>query len=305
MVETALREAIYCPLQGNAVLRVDGADARAFLQSQLSNDVTQVTAAQSQLTSLNTAQGRTLALLRLFEFDDALHVSLPVELADPIALHLGKYILRSRVEIAAVPLAHAGIAGAAAETLLESAGVAPPSAIDAASAAEGLVAIRVRSRTGIRHELFGAADKLARIEARCSRADANEWLRLDTLAGLPRLTRATSGEFIPQMLGLDELGAINYRKGCYPGQEVIARVHYRGQVKRKLRMLRAAGVAAPGTAVYSDNGEGGGMILQSARDGDGVLLLAVAPAEWGEGSFVHLQTPDGPPAQLAPAVPLR
>lgn len=292
---------ICCDLSGDALIRVAGADARSFLQGQLSNDVRQVSPAQSQLTSLNTPQGRTLALMRLFEYRDALYLSLPNELGAMIVERLRRFVLRSRVGIALCTgePAQLGIAGADSEAILAGAGLEPPPTVDGMYTGGDAAVIRLRSHHGDRFELIGDPQRLVGIASHCQPTGAAEWRLLDTLAGIPLLGTATSGEFLPQMLNLDELGAISYKKGCYPGQEIIARTHYRGQVKRRLRLLFSNSAVAPGTALNAGDKEASGTVLQSAlRPAQGAALLAVVPIDWNDGDRIHLAAAGGEEARL-------
>ncbi|HET7308165.1 MAG TPA: folate-binding protein [Gammaproteobacteria bacterium] len=273
---------VLCELKERALIRVSGPDAPDFLQGQLSNDVYQVTPAQSQLTSLNTPQGRTLALMRLFEFDGELMLSLPRDLQMSIVERLRKYILRSRVVLEpADGRAGFGIAGKSAATALGQAGITPPVLVNETGTKEGVVAIRVPGHSGDRFELYGDVDPMAAVRTalgdQCDRAEPETWRLLDTLAGIPLLSPETSGEFVAQMLNLDELGAINFKKGCYAGQEVIARAHYRGQVKRRLKLLFRNEPAQPGALLDLHENISAAVVQSAPQPQGGFAVLAVAP----------------------------
>ncbi|HET7370116.1 MAG TPA: folate-binding protein [Gammaproteobacteria bacterium] len=276
---------LLCDLNEHALIRVSGADAREFLQGQLSNDATQVSPTQSQWSSLNTPQGRTLALMRLFELEGELMLALPSALQAPVIGRLRKYILRSQVtlEPANDLMVRCGIAGESAAAVLQAVGITPPASVDAATVAEGTTIIQVNSTTGSRFELYGSGEKalaLRKVLAEhCEQADANQWLLFDTLAGVPHLEPVTSGEFLPQMLNLDQLGAINFKKGCYAGQEIIARTHYRGQVKRRLKLIFDGDSAAPGQSVTFADGFSATVVQCAPHPDGGFALLAVAPVE--------------------------
>lgn len=273
---------VLCGLKDHALIRVSGADARTFLQGQLSNDVREVTPAQSRLASLNTPQGRTLALMRLFEFEGELMLSLPRTLQMPIVERLRKYILRSRVELApANDLAGFGLAGESAAAALGKAGITPPASVNEACAKEGIVAIRVPSPSGDRFELYGRGEAMAAVgnalSDLCGRADPETWRLLDTLVGIPLLGPETSGEFVAQMLNLDQLGAINFKKGCYAGQEIIARAHYRGQVKRRLKLLFRNAPARPGESINIAENVSAAVVQSVPRPEGDFAVLVVAP----------------------------
>jgi folate-binding protein YgfZ len=278
----SLTETCFCPLDDQALIRVSGDDARAFLQSQLSNDVHDVSPTQSQLTSLNTPKGRTLALMRLLDFDGALLLALPRDLQAPILEHLRKYILRARVELGACndEFVQYGMVGA---TALKAVGLTPPPEVDHASSRAEMVAVRVPGDAAARHELFARKEAAAELDERLAahgeRTTAESWRWLDTLAGIPLLSPATSGEFIAQMLNLDTLGAINFHKGCYPGQEIIARAHYRGQVKRRSRVFFRPEPARPGDTLALDDNASATVIQSVANPRrHEQAILAVGPA---------------------------
>jgi tRNA-modifying protein YgfZ len=211
-----LMESIF--LDDLGALRITGADAQRFLQGQVSCDVTQLSPGRCLLAGYHNPQGRAIALLRLILVapNDVLAV-LPRELATAVAQRLAKYILRAKVKLEDVCGSfniHGLVAGGDAQ---------PPT-------------------PGPHSMLVRVADAPARW-LHISPADAKNtpggdrqrWRAFDIAGGEPQVYAATSEEFIAQMLNLDALGAIAFDKGCYTGQEVIARAHYRGRVKRRMQ----------------------------------------------------------------------
>ncbi len=261
---------------------MSGSEARPFLQGQLSHDVRRVSPKQSQLTTLNTPRGRTLALMRLFELDDALWLALPAELAEPIAKRLSMYVLRAKVEIetAAEQLVGLGIAGDKAFEALSASDIEPPQAVDRAVSQHGVIVIRIRAETGARFEIYGPKTSVAPLRDALSktaeRRDSALWRLEDTLAGVPLLGATTSGEFLPQMLNLDELDAISFQKGCYTGQEVIARAHYRGRVKRRLQLIFTDQPAVPGNTLNAPDDSSATVVQSVPCPPRGHAVLAVA-----------------------------
>jgi folate-binding protein YgfZ len=201
------------------VIRVHGPDAVKFLQGQLSNDVTKLAAAGSMLAGLHNPQGRVIALLRMVQAgpDDILAV-LPRELAAAVGARLSKYVLRAKVTVKDES-AHWRITGLASSTPPLSRLAAP---IDRASARWWVVEAADEPSAFADHTPLGRED----------------WRALDIAAGLPQIYVATSESFVAQMINLDALGGIAFDKGCYTGQEVIARAHYRGRVKRRMQRFR-------------------------------------------------------------------
>ena len=249
-----------CDCDDLGVLSVRGADAVKFLQGQLSQDVTRLDARQARPAGLHTPQGRVIAILQLLAGDaGAIHCILPRELVATVAATLRRYVLRARVTLDddSDSLHVIGTAGSGARTL----GLSPARA--------------------------GAAATIAR----------EDWRALDIAAGLPQVYAATSGEFVAQMLNLDCIGAIAFDKGCYTGQEIIARAHYRGRVKRRMQPFRTLGplpvAPAPGDAGTLADGRTF-RVVEGALLADGrAVFLAVAALAAGEAGAAA-------PAEAAP-----
>jgi folate-binding protein YgfZ len=260
-----------------AALRIRGQDAVRFLQGQLSNDVEQLQSTRSLLAGYHSPQGRTIAVLRLVQLAPLdLIAILPRELASSVAGKLAKYILRSKVNITDESgrlRLHGLISPEGAEP---SPGY--PTDVDAVARLED-------SRTLVR-----IAGEPARWLA-ISLSDVQEsgpqgiavapevWWRLDIAAGLPQVLAGTSEAFVAQMLNLDALGAIAFDKGCYTGQEVIARAHYRGRVKRRLQRFVSHGPIAlsPGESRQLADGRRITVVNAATLPDGRCAFLAVAP----------------------------
>jgi len=213
-------------------LRITGADAERFLQGQLSNDVQQLSSAHAVLAGYHNPQGRTIAILRLIRSAPGeILAILPRELAALVASRLSKFILRAKVVIKDVS------DSVRIDGLVAGADTTPP-----VDAAQTLVRMTADSNRWL---AISAADGLVPASG-----DRDLWRRLDIAAGVPQVYAKTSEEFVAQMLNLDALGAIAFDKGCYTGQEVIARAHYRGRVKRRMQrfVTQASQELAPGAA---------------------------------------------------------
>jgi folate-binding protein YgfZ len=241
------------------VLRIQGADAEGFLQGQLSNDMQHLAAGRSLLAGYHNPQGRAIALLRLARGapDEVLAV-LPRELAARVAARLTKFILRAKVKINDV-----------SESLAID-GLIADADVTATEDEPGCVArIALEPRRSLLIRAAGTAAPAS--------GDRQRWRRLDIAGGQPQVYAATSEEFVAQMLNLDALGAIAFDKGCYTGQEVIARAHYRGRVKRRMQrfLTHAPQVLAPGTAGRLADGRAF-KIVDAVRGEDGACeFLAV------------------------------
>jgi len=293
-------------LEDLGALRVGGSDAVRFLQGQLSSDLGRVSAERSALAGLHNPQGRTIALLRLVQLaPNDLLALLPRELVAAVAARLAKYVLRAKVKIAdespqwriggliasglgdsAAPGALPKLSGAQhrlGETILVCVGEQPARWLLISPAASD-------GQTAPRSETSSQSGTLPRAVP----AGREVWRQLDIIAGMPQVYEATSEEFVAQMLNLDVLGAIALDKGCYTGQEVIARAHYRGRVKRRLQRFRSrrpldlkpgdAGELADGRAFK---------VVEALRLEDGRCdFLAVAPLPAAEPELSADTQPD-------------
>jgi tRNA-modifying protein YgfZ len=278
----------YLPLDSLGVLRVRGADAVSFLQGQLSNDLRLLGAAHSLLAGYHNPQGRTVALLRLVELAPAdLLAILPRELVGAVAARMSKFILRAKVKLAD-DSANWSIAGVVASDApqVPPPGATLPAALHAVGRADGSLAVRVgagplRWLTVQPAVAAGTRSPLAPPEA--TPLPAAQWERFAIASGEPEVYAATSEEFVAQMLNLDVLGAIAFDKGCYTGQEVIARAHYRGRVKRRLQRFGTRGPQAlrPGDARQLVDGRAL-KVVRVVQLPDGMSeFLAVAPLAAG------------------------
>ena len=290
------------------VFTVSGADAEQFLQGQLTSDVRRVDPGHSQLGGYCTPKGRLLALLRIFRRGDAYQAQLPATLLEPTVARLGKYVMRSKVSLApAGDLIGIGLSGPHCERELQALTETVPRAVDEIVQASELTVLRI---PGIhpRFMIYGpreAAEKAwARLNVHAAPVGAPAWALLDVLAGVPQVFPETVEEFIPQTVNLDLLGGIAFDKGCYTGQEIVARLHYRGTVKRRMYLARLAsgGTApAPGTPVTAPEAgdQAVGHVVYAAPDPEGgFLLLASLIQEHAARGGLCVQREDGAELEL-------
>jgi folate-binding protein YgfZ len=278
-------------LEDLGVVRLRGADVVRFLQGQLSNDVARLGAATSQLAGYHNPQGRAIALLRLvhLEENDLLAV-LPRELASAVETKLSKFILRAKVKIGEESSSWrvSGLAQTASGSIsLPETDL--PSALHAQRRHGDSVFVRVGNEPA-RWLLISPASGAGALSGDAARlvdsptGERETWRRLDVAAGQPQIYASTTEEFVAQMLNLDVIDAVAFDKGCYTGQEVIARAHYRGRVKRRLQRFttREAHRLAPGDTGRLDDGRAF-KVVEAARLADGRYdFLAVAPLASGE-----------------------
>jgi len=248
------------PLDDLTVFSVRGPDATTFLQGQLSQDVSLLAAQGAQLAGLHNAQGRVLALLRLLHLnDEQLLIALPAAQAEGVRRHLERYVLRARVKIEA--------AGSAWSVY----GITGPDAEAAASTRVHMAADGI----GMRQIILAPRGEAA---PEAERLDRNEWRLDDIAAGIPEIVPATAGIWVAQMLNLDLLGAVSFNKGCYTGQEVIARAHFRGQVKRRMQRFSTDDAELelpPGTRVLLADRRAAQVVMSASSSSGTREFLAV------------------------------
>lgn len=301
-VATQENTPILADLSGSeGLIEVTGPERHKFLQGQLSTDLRQLTPELSQFSSWNNAKGRVVTTLRVFEHGEGVILALPQALCTPVTTRLRLFVLRAKVQLSEVSdqLARFGITGDEAPHLLAACGCAPPQTVNSVTQCDGIQLIRLHG-TAPRIAIHGEPSLLkalwTKLEQQSARpVGSDHWTLLRILAGEPHIHPATSGHFVAQTLGLEELGAVHFNKGCYLGQEVIARTHYRGAVKRHLHrgscdtkesVLPAMEIQDPARQLTV------GEVVEACRDTTGIWhLLAVLQDAAGT---TQLQVQDAP-----------
>lgn len=256
-------------------LTVSGEDARGFLQNQLSSDLGAVSATRGQLSAWHDPKGRVLAFLRVLPAPEGFFLVMHSSLVESVERRLRMFVLRARVVLEAGP----ALRGMRAEDFADLAGSLGLPAGDEplnAVCTEAFSALRMPGQSG-----WLVVGEPGATGAPRDDAAATAWAYAETEAGLPEIYAETSGQFVAQMLNLDDLGAVSFTKGCFPGQEIVARTHYLGRVKRRMRLLHAAGdPPAPGDALE----DSAGIVVRAARGDTGCAVLAIV-AEDAPGPF--------------------
>jgi tRNA-modifying protein YgfZ len=236
------------PVAHLAVLTVSGKDAAKLLQGQITCNINDITESKSSLGAICNPKGRAIATFLLIKTNDAFLLVLPGELLEPVKKRLQMYILRSDVTLmdSSNDLCLIG--------LCHSAGDAEPLF---GTTQQGTIAVNLSNR----YLVIAEADKAVALWSErvnhqgFQPENSEQWRYLDILSGLPWLTTETSEEFIPQSLNLDKLGGISFNKGCYTGQEIIARTHYLGKAKRAMFLAECKSPTAPepNSAIIDDS----------------------------------------------------
>ena len=302
--------AVLCDLAPLAVLAIEGADAASFLQGQLSSDVAGLGDNACQYTSYNSPSGRMLANFLLWRAGagavDGFRALLPGDIAAAVRKRLAMFVLRSKVTVTDVSatLARHGVGGPAAAAAVGAAlGAAPPPF--GLVRADGVTVLGVPGPRFVVLAGTGQAEAMAAaLGGSAAPAGFAVWQWLTIRAGVPVITAATQDKFIAQTANWDLLGGVNFRKGCYTGQEIIARSQYLGRLKERLFAFRTAatGMAiAAGDRLYSPvfADQACGTVVNAAPAPDGATeLLAVVQLAAAASGDVRLAAPDG--ARLAP-----
>lgn len=279
-----------CALLDWGVIHAHGADAAAFLHSQLSNDIQNLDAVNSRLAAYCNAKGRALALLRVLRADDGLLLFTHKALIDSLIRRLRMFVLRSKVTLddASEAIGVIGLGGAASRPPLQQLMGSLPEQIGGVQNADETRLIRLdcvpdRFALAVPERLL--PEIWAKLASTLPVTNSEAWQLLEIRAGIPTITPATQEAFVPQMLNLEPLQGISYSKGCYPGQEVIARMHYLGKLKRRMYRLhtQTGTPPAPGETIRSGTGgQEAGMVVAAAPARHGSELLAVLRTELAE-----------------------
>ena len=288
------------PVSGNlphvGLLRFAGPDAASFLQGQVSNDTRRLSAGAPLLAAYSSPQGRVVAVLHLLPHSSGVIALLPREIVLPTLERLRKYVLRTKVRIEDLSeqFAVIGRHGTEAFTFGE---LPIPDAAQGYAERNGIGVARVGADPnrywviGSRqnHGIGGAAAAPLPVsealggepasQAEPARRVAHDWRLADIRAGLPQVYAATREMFVAQMLNLDLIDGISFTKGCFTGQEIIARTQHLGRIKRRLFRLRLpAGTWAIGQTIHLSDGRGG-RLTELAQTGSEFEALAVLNTE--------------------------
>ncbi|HJU23248.1 MAG TPA: folate-binding protein [Casimicrobiaceae bacterium] len=288
------------------ILRATGQDAVAFLHAQLSSDVERLGPGEGQYWSYNSPKGRMLAngvLWRAPEERDAgITLLVAADLATVIQKRLSMFVLRSKVTIedASADSSLIGIAGEGAQDALRVAfGVAPARGRAVAFKAHASAFTLPDGRIVVAAPIAEGSVLEAALAPHATIVGRAEWRRFGIALGVPLITSPTSDLFVPQTANLDLLGGVSFTKGCYPGQEIVARMQYLGRLKERLFAFHAdAFEAAPGTRIYSKTfsvDQSCGAVVNAAPDtAGGVALLAVVQLDAVKAGDLTLGARDGP-----------
>lgn len=300
----AVTGTVFADLSPFGLLAVRGKDAAAFLQGQFTNDVLHLDEAHSQLNGYCSPKGRLLATFRVLRDGDDYLLSMPRSLLESVTKRLQMFVMRSAVTLQDVSetLIHIGISGPTAAAELGGSVATLPAGVDEATRSGDYRVVRI---AGVqpRYEVYGPREAMAKLwdalNVRAAPVGSSAWALLDILAGVPVITPETVDAFVPQMVNYQLLGGVSFKKGCYTGQEVVARMQYLGKLKRQMYLARVRSDAppSPGDDLYSpeDKEQSAGKVVNAQPHPDGgYALLAVIQIASREGGALHLGGLDGP-----------
>ncbi len=273
-------QGILCDLSHEGWITVEGTDALTFLQGQLTQDLRKVSATYSPLAAYCSAKGRVLVVMRLFHSPQGYGLRLPAICLENTLKRLTMYTLRAHVTLRDSSHTQAifGVAGEKALPVLRQWAGELPQDTDTAKTVGEVQLVRLGGsvpRFLCRGDPSALASAWQTLVPSLSLVGIATWEWLAVQAGLPRIVPETSDKFVPQMLNLDKLNAISFTKGCYVGQEIVARSQYLGEVKRRLSLLHGTGTPPqPGDRVYSQT------LAQEHIVGDIVRTAAVPGGEF-------------------------
>ena len=302
----AAQATVVADLSQLGLIAFQGEDTATFLQGQLTNDVRALHADGAQWNGLCSPKGRLLGNFLMWRQGEDTCLQLAGDLTASVLKRLSMFILRAKVKgrDASDETVRVVVAGPQAATAVHAAmGTVPEAPMRSAAVANGWV-VRVGADKFVLSIAPGAAEAVwqtLRQSATPVGAPVWDWLRLS--AGIPMIVAATQEQFVPQMVNYEVLGGVSFQKGCYTGQEIVARSQYLGKLKRRMVLAHVDAEATPGDSLYSADldGQASGTVVNAApAPGGGYDLLAVAQVESAATQTLHLRALDGPALALKP-----
>ncbi|MDQ7986120.1 folate-binding protein YgfZ [Pseudomonas sp. G34] len=294
--------AFYCPLTHEGILAVRGPDAGKFLQGQITCNIAYLGTSGSSLGARCTPKGRMLSSFRIVSVAEGFLLAMSQELLAPQLAELQKYAAFSKAKLSDESAAWVRFGLSGADATLQAMGLDLAAEADSVTGSDSLLAIRLSDG---RAELWAPAEQAEPLRARLSEqlreASLNDWLLAQIRAGIGQVTGPTRELFIPQMINLQAVGGVSFKKGCYTGQEIVARMQYLGKLKRRLYRLRVASEQppAPGSELFSPvHRSAVGEVVLAAASEDGVELLAVLQEDAALDGHIHLGSLEGLPLDL-------
>jgi len=300
-LQAATQQTIVVPLTHLGLIEATGDDAKAFLHSQFTSDINHLADGQAQHAGWCTAKGRMQASFVAWRQGERYLLALSADLQEATQKRLQMFVLRAKVKLAALTdsTAMLGLSGAQSEEALADAGLPCPSEAMTTASADCTTIVRLDAARFMIVVPESAIDALwQKLTVKARPAGVPAWRWLDIQSAFPLVTLATKEEFVPQMADFEKIGGISFHKGCYPGQEIVARTQYLGKVKRHLFRLSSAQALKAGDILHSpDNPDQScGMVMTVAPSpAGGYAALAVVQSNFAGN--VRLGSLEGPSVQ--------
>jgi tRNA-modifying protein YgfZ len=288
------------------LIKISGEDKQTFLQGQLTNDTRSINETASQLSSYCTPKGRMLANFRVFQSGDDWYLVIPANRLDAILKRLKMFVLRSQVSIedASNDLVAVGLLG---ECIKDKLNLTLPDTADSVTHDGQFSFIRV-SEHQQRYLCIGPTEPMQQLWNQLDEIDTaseEKWRLEDIRAGIPTVFEDTQEAFIPQMTNMQLLNGVSFTKGCYTGQEVVARMQYLGKLKRRMYPVsfESEQPISPGAEVFSatsQSGQGAGKMVDAISTGnnryEGLAVLEIKEVE--DSNRLQLIDKDGPVLEI-------
>ena len=293
---TSAKQGFLSALTHLGVIAVSGADAEDFLHNQLTNDVLGLDESTVRMAGYCSPKGRLLATLLIWKTGDQILMALPRASLPSVMKRLSMFVLRAKVVLKDVSDELVLIAG-----VTPTVDFVPPMPWMKIAKDEGAL-FRVPDALELQRFIWAGPVSAAcllwpRLAAQLPLASASLWRWSEIMAGLPQVVPATSEQFVPQMINYELIGGVNFRKGCYPGQEIVARSQYLGKLKRRTLLAYTDDLsAAAGMEVFSeaDAGQPCGLIVNAESGPDGRMACLVEIKLDAASAAIHLRSADGP-----------
>lgn len=292
------------PLTDLGLIAASGEEAATFLHNQLTNDVEHLGTTEARLAGYCSPKGRLLATLLMWKSADGILLQLPRQIQPTVQKRLQMFVLRTKVKLTDLSDERVvlGMGGQQAADVLKTWFADLPAQPYSKTDSEAGTLLRVTDAFGAPRYQWIAPRETAEaawpvLRAALSPASAARWRLADIRAGIPQITQPTQEQFVPQMVNYELIDGVNFKKGCYPGQEIVARTQYLGKLKRRMVLASVDEDARNGEEVYSssDPSQPCGMIVNAERNlGGGCdCLVEVKLAALHTGT-VHLGSTNGP-----------
>ena len=308
---TDLSSAVLTPLDQLTCYEICGKDAQKFLQGQLTNDVSEISPTRGQLSSYCTPKGRMLAIFYVCQFQDKFLILIRTDIAESVINRLKMFVLRAKVEINERPVAWIpfGLTGTPIEPILGELNLTAPDNDYEVVYSKNSLCMKV---PGVipRYLLIGDDAFINRV----NNLDTSNviiythsfWQWLDIMSGIPSVSEATQESFVPQMANMELINGVSFSKGCYPGQEIVARLHYLGNASRRMFRIEAPTDQEinPGDDIYqseSDSNQAIGSVVSAIKENaEKFAGLAILRIEAAQQNKILVGSPTGIPATIMP-----